>query len=199
MSRWSPVRAVGEREPAFFGFRVHPITVGHLRLCHELELDTWSDDPADAMFAACLCSQPHADSRSDVARWWFRPLVAWRARQVGKALAMRSEQKRWREWLEYQVIGPSAKVRSAPGKTSSRGSLAAPLHVNLTSCLMGSLHMSHTDAESLPVKTARQLLAAFHEAAGNVELWTDLEYAFEESCRRADARRMASQQPAGRN
>ena len=190
---------MGEREPAFFGFRVHPITVGHLRLCHELDLDVWSDDPADAMFAACLCSQPHSESRADVGRWWFRPLLAWRARRIGKALAMRAENQRWREWLEYQVTGPSAKVRSVPGKTVARGSLAAPLHVNLTACLLGSLHMSQIEAENLPVKTARQWLAAYHEAAGNVELWTDREYAFEESCRRADALRLAAQQTAGRN
>lgn len=186
MSRWTQANRIGEPEPILFGLRVQPITLGHIRLIDELGISIDSDSLADSILVALVCSQHHERSRKDACKWWFPYVVQWHSRRAGAKVNPDEEVKRFGEWLEFNLTGPSRKVR---GFGETRGGLAAPLYYNMMASAMGTLGMSMEEAESKPIKTIRQLLAAFHEAAGEIELWTEREYAFEEACKRADERK----------
>jgi hypothetical protein len=67
--------------------------------------------------------------------------------------------------------------------------MAAPLYHNLAGSLAMFFHWSLPEIEATQVKLARQLLMAAHESAGNVKIWTEADYQFEDMCRAADARK----------
>lgn len=189
---------LGERPPCFFGVRVQPITLGHLRLLAELEVSLAVETFGDALLIASVCSQSHRDSRKDVVKWWFKHLLKWLAYRAGKRGDIKLEAKRFADWLNNQLEGPTRKFRVTV-KEQPKGRLAAPLHLNLISGAMGTLGLSLAEAEALPVKLARQLLASYHESAGDLELWTDAEYAFDQWCKHADERKRNAPEMAGRN
>lgn len=184
MSRWSHAVAFGSRDPAIFGFRVRPLTLGHIRLLDELGLKIDTTDFGEAATVCCLCSQPFAESRRDLGAFWFGWLLRFRIRRVSRKADLPAELKAFREWAEYNLGGPTAKRRGGEPK----GVLAAPIYFNLAATLMGAFGMSVEDSEKMPIKTARQLLAAHYEASGSVELWTEREYKFEAWCKEADSR-----------
>jgi hypothetical protein len=190
MNHWAPEREIGGRDPGFFGLSVQPITLGHLRLLHDLGISIPPETFSDALMVAFVCSCDHQESRKHVMAWWSGPLLRWLAYRAGKNGLLKKQAEPFGDWLEYQLTGPSQKVRLKAGeKPSARGRLAAPLHITTISSLMGCLGLSMSEAESMPVRLARQLLAAYHEASGNIELWTEEDYAFESACRAADARK----------
>ena len=51
------------------------------------------------------------------------------------------------------------------------------MHLNLIACLMGLLGMSEAQALDTPVKRARQLVCAFGEARGEMDLWSKMDEA----------------------
>lgn len=199
MTPWKPEHELGTRSPCFFGLRVKPITLGHLRLLHELGIEIGGNDSGDAILTAFVLTQHHERSRRDVLKWWVRPLLRFIGYRYGRRIGTATDAQEFNEWLGFQLSGPSAKVRVESGKAKPRGRLSAPLHFNLIAGCLGYLGMNQQEAESTPVRYARQLLSAFHESGGNVELWTDEEYAFEAACKRMDEQRRKQREMATRN
>lgn len=196
MSRWAPPQAFGEPEPVHFGFRLRPLALGHLALLADIgvEFDGGIDS---SILTAFVCSVSHTDASANLRAWWSKPLLRWVAYRAGKRLRMEQELAAFKAWLEFQLSGPSAKYRTAPKATTTpRGSIAAPLHLNLLAGALATLHLTEAAALAMPVKRIRQLLCAHHESEGRIELWTEQEYAFEEMCKQADARRAMKPEPA---
>jgi hypothetical protein len=190
MNHWAPEREIGGRDPSFFGLRVHPVTLGHLRLLHDIGAAMPPESVADALMIAFVCSCDHIKSRKHITAIWCKVLLRWLAYRCGRKGLLKKQAEAFGDWLEYQLTGPSQKIRSKPGeKLSTRYRLAAPIHITTIASLMGCLGLSLEEAEAMPVRFAKQLLASYHEASGNIELWTDDDYAFEERCKQADARK----------
>lgn len=190
MNRWSPAQFLGDSPPSFFGLRATPLTLGHVWLLDEIGVSASLENGSDVILAAFVVSQSHKASRKDICKRWVRWLLWFLSYRATKRGTLHDEIDRFVKWYSEQHTGPSAKVtRKATDKP--RPQMAAPFHFNMTSQLMGTLGMTFDDACNTTVKRAKQLLCAYHESRGEVSLWTEAEYEFDERCRRADeARRL---------
>lgn len=87
-------------------------------------------------------------------------------RSCGK-IAIRAESEAFSDWLMKQLRGPITKSKSDTPHESS-----APMHQNLIACCCGMLGMKMSEALDTTVREARQLICAYGEARGEMELWT---------------------------
>lgn len=188
MSDWSPTSDLFERGPVVMGLRLQHVTLGHLELLDELGIDLYGEITiGDLMVIAFVLAQSHQESRSDIGKWWVKPLFSWKGKRTSQE-QLDVEFKKLMEWLKYQFEGPRV-MRDL--KKSGNQECAAPIHVNLISMCLSKLHLSLDEARSLTVKKAKQLTMAAAEAVGEVELVTDRYDRFIAMCNAADARMAA--------
>lgn len=173
MIGWEPTNQIGKREPVFFRLRVVPVTLGHLQLLHDAGFDL--DNEAtfeDLLVAVFVCSGDHKERRKDLTSWWAQYFFRFWGRICWKHNCQ-EETERFTAWLSKQLSGPITKA--APNGRNRES--AAPMHLNLIACLMGLLGMSEDRALDTTVKRARQLVCAFGEARGEMELWSKMDEA----------------------
>jgi len=169
-----------------FHLELKPITVGHLFLIDECEIDLFdlSDSPLNDLLAAALIfAQDHKKSRKlqssrclkFVARWW-----AWRC----KKLSIGEETTRFQEWLADQFQLPQIS-RDLTGGGVSQSEI--PTRWRLISLLMSEFGMSREEALMTTVRDANCLWVARDEREGRVKLMSQRQKSLIAFAREQDA------------
>jgi hypothetical protein len=153
---------------AVLGVRLTPLTLGHLFLLDDLDLDPDAGFTKPQLMAMVFaCSQPAAEARVAMGRWWL-PLVSslwmWRTRKLDLA----HEAEEFCDWFCEQRSGPETVSKSK----RDADDYAAPLHMNLLAVALGKLHLTEADALAMPVRRIRQLIVALGESEGTIDPWT---------------------------
>ncbi len=157
-----------------FGYRLRPLTLGHVFLLHEIESPYVGYEGqkrvSDALLCVFICSQAHESARAGLQSVWLRFFFRFwcffltQRKLLNGLVALE----------EYRADGlrsPEVK-RSA---NTSRSSLESPWPYRLLVLLMSELHLSRSEALSLPVIEAWNLWCSIAEAKGEVKLRSQFE------------------------
>ena len=184
MRAWEPISDLVPPLRVFRVLTLEPLTLGHLRLFDELGIDISAEiGVTEAISIAFLCAQPHHKARRRCrAIWlpWFLRLVQW----INRRENLIEQVNAVAGYIAEQLDGPEMKRDLS--EDNKRGEIAAPQHLNLKALAMGRLNCTQDDADNLPVREARQLLAAYSEANGKGEFWSRKDEEFEQMCRYLD-------------
>lgn len=184
MRDWEPASELRERGPIILGYRLRPLTLGHLEFLDELGIDTFGDWSLNEMLImVVVLTQSAEESRRDIHRWWFVPtfwLLGWLNRKTDIA----KEAEKLAEYLRQQVSGPC--VMGRPG-SKKRTYTSSPIHINLLASALSRLHLSLAEARTLTVRQAKQLVCAAAEAAGEADIASEGMLNFADRCRMWDA------------
>lgn len=187
MTDWLPVSEFRERGPVVLRMQLVPLTLGHLELLDELDIDPFGNwTVPQFILLTVVLAQSHRQSRADLKRWWF-PAFLWFLGFINRKSNPTEDAERMGEWIAGQVSGP----RPMRDLGKKGGQCAAPLHVNLMANVLQKFSLSLDDARSLPVRRAKQLVMAAAEAAGEVELVSPSYDRFIAQCHAADEAEIA--------
>ena len=183
MRDWLPASELREVGPVVLGYRLRPLTLGHLELLDELGIETFGDwSLTEMLVLVVVLTQDHRQSRRDIRKWWFPPMFALIGFLNRKA-DLRKEAAKLDEYLRTQTVGPT----TLQPITKKRGSCAAPIHVNLMASCLSRLHLSLDETRDLTVRKAKHLIYAAAEAAGEVEIASSNMLSFAERVRQYEA------------
>lgn len=172
--------------PRIYGLRMRaPLTLGHVLLLDEIESPVTRGGhllPGDVAIAAFICSQPADKARRQLRHRSTR----WAMKLWGMLCARWDHAKQaddFATWFCDSAKSPEYWVKSS-GKEC-----AAPWWINRLSLAMGTLGMGYDEALSAPAKIVAQLLMAYAESRGEVELVSKRDIEFREMVKRAEAAR----------
>jgi hypothetical protein len=157
--------------PLVLGLRLKPLTLDHVFFLHELASPFVTGQPVsipDFFLAVFICSEPAAETRRDIGRWWFPRFVklwTWKCRKVN----IRAEVELFRDYLEAFQKMPQSKRRLDVQETP----LVSPWPYRVLAILMGELGLSHADSMREPLSHLLCLLAAHRELKGDLTLWSE--------------------------
>lgn len=173
------------------GFRLRePLTLGHALLLDELGsplLHGGTILPGDIALAVFVLSQPHRVARKDVSAWWAPLLMRW----WGRRSASRDFDEEANALVEWFV--DSVKPPAFWRKNGTSRECSSPWWINRIATAMGELGFSFESATDMPAKRLGQLVMAYAEWRGEVELVTQSQEEFHAHCRRLDDERERSQ------
>lgn len=172
--------------PCIYGLPLRAsLTLGHVVVLDEIASPITRGGeilPGDVAVAAFICSQEHSKARAELAKFstrlamrlWGRFCAKWDHAKQSEAFA---------EWFCDSAKSPEYWLKGSGKECTS------PWWVNRIALAMGNLGMSYREATEIPAKTVAQLLMAYAEARGEVELVSKRDLEFRELVRRTEAAR----------
>lgn len=153
---------------AVLGVRLVPLTLGHLFLLDELDIDSGMEWTASRLRVAVVaCALPAQEARKTLFSSWL-PVVAslwkWRTRKADYS----AELGEFLDWYNEQCSGPDV-IRDSKGSSDE---FAAPMHLSLLAIAMHKFHMTEEVAMQMPVRKLRQMIVALGEVMGEIKPWT---------------------------
>jgi hypothetical protein len=162
-------RALSPPVTACLGFRLRPLTVGHVLLIERACPDMLSgkDVKPSSLFATVLiCSQPWREAEKSLGMRWLRLFAFLWGYRVRK-LKFADEIDRLTRYLRDSMTPPEYMVQEDGKRMNS------PWSIRLVANLMGELNMSLDAALEVPISLAHGLLIARLDAKTDIELWSD--------------------------
>jgi hypothetical protein len=154
------------------GARLEPLTLGHILLLQRLGSPFLSAEPVTAIRlfeAVFVCCQSHQRALVNMQKRWAPWLLwfwGWRHRRTD----LEEESIRFNAYLEDNFA--VARIKRKRHSNSPSPQPGAPWALRILVALMAEFHWPETVALDCPLIKANALLAAFAEARGDVQLWT---------------------------
>lgn len=153
------------------GATLEPLTLGHVILLQRLDSPFLSLEPVTAVRlfeAVFVCCQHHEKALANMQKRWA-PWVLWFWGWHHRKTDLEAESVRFNAYLEENFAVARVKRKRHNQPTPTAG---APWALRILVALMSEFHWSESVALDCPLVKANALLAAFAEARGDVQLWT---------------------------
>lgn len=158
------------RRHSCLGATLQPLTLGHILLLQRLDSPFMSAEPVTAVRlfeAVFVCCQDHDKALANMQKRWAPWLLffwGWCHRKTD----LEQEAILFNAYLEENFAVARIKRR----KHQSTPSAGAPWALRILVALMSEFHWPESVALGCQLIKANALLAAFAEARGDVQLWT---------------------------
>lgn len=167
------------------GFRLQPLTLGHLFVLHRIGSPfVRGGDPVavDLTNAVFVCCQDWRKSERDIKAWWIN-FFSFLWGLACRKKDFNAEAQRFVDYLSGSIKAPKTKM--VQGQKMSE--LATPPHIRLLARAMHVLHISKDAAMDMPVAELTILVMAIDEQNDRVNMVTPDDESFFAECERLDA------------
>jgi len=167
--------------------RLEPLTLGHLFLLRECEVNVDAVNVADLVLGVFICSTSHTQARKNLGSWWSR----WFMAALGflcRKLNPREEAEKFFAYIEDGMRSPMMH----PHKHGPARRLSAPEEWRLLVMLEADFHKSKSEALGMTMHEILCRWATEADRQGNQSIMTDDEREFWEFAQRMDREKFAA-------
>jgi hypothetical protein len=174
-----------------FGFRLLPLTVGHVFAISRLTKSVLTDATVpvtDLLGAVLICADESGDAERNATAWYSGLVFRFWGLKIRRMNAS-VEADKFREYCDHWLARPEI--------VNSRGAseFGTDWHLRLLALLIGECGLTLDEALSLPVRDANELVVALGESRGQLKVWTNKQeslWQFAQEQDRLKASRMSS-------
>lgn len=169
--------------------RLEPLTLGHLFLLRECDVDLSNPAAADLILGVFICSNPHEHSRKSLNAWWsqyFLMILGFICRKLKPV----QEAEKFAAYLEDGMQCPTMHAfKNGPARR-----LSAPDEWRMLVMLEVDFHKSKQEALNMTMREVFCRWATESDRQGQQTIMSDDERAFWEHAKRCDLERLANSQ-----
>jgi hypothetical protein len=169
--------------------RLEPLTLGHLFLLRECDVDFDALATSDLVMGVFICSGSHTQARKNLRAWWskyFMMLLGFICRKLKPA----EEAEKFYEYLEDGLRAPTMhSFKNGPARM-----LSAPDEWRMLVMLEVDFHKSKADALDMTMREIYCRWATEADRQGSQSIMSDDEREFWEHARKCDRERFAHEQ-----